>query len=82
MHYPKEAIESKTEGNVFVKFVINEDGSISNAQVQHSIGAGCDEEAIRLVNATSGKWEPGKQNGIPVKVYFTLSLPFNLQVVK
>jgi protein TonB len=45
--------------------------------VVHGIGGGCDEEALRMV-AGMPRWKPGKQNGIPVKVYFTIPIKFVL----
>ncbi len=79
MHYPKEALENKIEGRVIANFIVNPDGSVSDITIQRGIGSGCDEEATRLVNAMSGKWTPGKQNGIAVKVYMTSCISFILQ---
>ncbi len=78
LHYPDQARESNTQGRVAVKFVVNEDGSVSDVTVTKSIGGGCDEEARRVV-ANMPKWKPGKQNGNPVKVYFTLPIQFKLE---
>jgi protein TonB len=61
-----------------VKFVVNEDGDISDAQVLRGIGGGCDQEALRVVKSMP-KWKPGKQNGRAVKVYFTLPVTFRLE---
>jgi protein TonB len=61
-----------------VKFVVNEDGHISEVQVVRGIGGGCDEEAKRVVQAMPA-WKPGKQNGKAVKVYFTLPIQFKLE---
>lgn len=77
LHYPTEARMKHIEGSVVVKFVINEDGSISDCKTIRSIGAGCDEEAIRVIKSMP-PWQPGKQNGKPVKVYFTQPISFNL----
>ena len=54
-----------------VRFVVNETGDVSDVQVVKGIGGGCDEEAKRVVMKMP-KWKAGKQNGKPVKVYFTL----------
>jgi protein TonB len=78
LHYPDAARESNIEGRVLVKFVVNEDGAVSDVQVQRGIGGGCDEEAKRVV-AAMPNWKPGKQNGKPVKVYFTLPIMFKLE---
>jgi len=77
IRYPDQARENNIEGRVTLKFVVNEDGSISAAQVIRKLGGGCDEEALRVVNSMP-KWKPGKQNGHPVKVYFTLPIVFKL----
>ena len=62
---------------MLIRFVVNEDGSVSEATVMRGIGGGCDEEALKTVNSMP-KWKPGKQNGIAVKVYFTLPINFVL----
>ena len=78
LHYPKEAIESSTEGKVIVKFVVDEDGAVSETRVVKGIGQGCDEEAIRVVSEMP-YWQPGTQNNVPLRVYFTIPLTFKLQ---
>lgn len=78
LRYPDQAREAGIEGRVIVKFVVNEDGDISDAQVVRGIGGGCDEEALRVVKSMP-KWKAGKQNGRPVKVYFTLPISFRLE---
>jgi protein TonB len=75
--YPEAARNSGVEGKVLVKFVVNEDGSVSNATVVRGIGGGCDEEALRIVRGMP-KWKAGKKNGNAIKVYFTLPLTFAL----
>ncbi len=77
IRYPELAKENNIEGRVVIKFVVNEDGSIAAANVERGIGGGCDEEALRVLN-TMPHWKPGKQNGHPVKVYFTLPILFKL----
>lgn len=77
INYPEMARSTGVQGKVLVKFVVNEDGSVSNAAIARGIGGGCDEEALRIVRAMP-KWKPGRQNGIPVKVYFTLPLSFEI----
>ena len=78
IHYPESATSAGIEGTVMVEFVVNEDGSVSNAKVIRGIGGGCDEEALSIVNKMP-KWKPGKQNGVPVKVFFTLPIKFKLE---
>ena len=75
IHYPPKALKKGIEGRVIVSFVVDEDGSISDVQLMHGIGGGCDEEAIRVVKGMPA-WKPGKQNGKPVKVRYTLPIRF------
>ncbi len=77
LHYPDPAREAGIQGQVLIEFVVNEDGAVTNAKVVRSIGGGCDEEALHIVSGMP-KWKPGKQNGMPVKVLFTLPIKFVL----
>ena len=77
VQYPKEAKDKEIQGRVFLSFVVEKDGSVSNVEVKRGIGGGCDEEAVRVVKAMP-KWKPGKQEGKPVRVSFTL--PFNFKL--
>ncbi len=76
--YPEEAKELGIQGKVFVTFVVEVDGTISDVRVLRGIGGGCDEEAIRVVRSMP-KWVPGKQRGVPVRVQFNLPIKFTLQ---
>ena len=76
--YPPIAQENGIEGKVYVKFVVHEDGSISNVRIAKDIGGGCGQAAVDAVKKLSGKFKPGKQMGRPVKVYFTLPVKFTL----
>lgn len=78
LKYPEEAKELGIQGRVFVSFVVEPDGSTSNAVVKRGIGGGCDEEALRIVRAMP-KWAAGKQRGQPVRVQFNLPIKFTLQ---
>ena len=75
--YPRQARELRIEGKVFVQFVIEKDGSITGVKVARGIGAGCDEEAMRVVK-NAPKWNPGKQRGQPVRVRMVLPITFKL----
>ena len=75
--YPMMARESDIQGRVFVNFVVEPDGSISNVAVLRGIGGGCDEEAVRVVNSMP-KWKPGTQKGKPVRCQFVLPIKFEL----
>ncbi|MDO8896234.1 MAG: TonB family protein [Bacteroidales bacterium] len=76
--YPPMARESGIQGRVFVNFVVEPNGSVSNVKVLRGIGGGCDEEAIRVVESMP-KWTPGRQRGKAVRVSFNLPVRFTLQ---
>ena len=76
--YPQIARESGIQGRVFVNFVVEPDGSVSNVKVMRGIGGGCDEEAVRVIK-TMPKWKPGKQRGKAVRVTYTIPVVFKLQ---
>ena len=76
--YPQMARESGIQGRVFINFVVEPDGSVSNVNVLRSLGGGCDEEAMRVVKSMP-KWKPGKQRGKPVRVSYNLPVNFKLQ---
>lgn len=76
--YPQVAKEAGIQGTVFVTFVVEVDGSVSDVRVLRGIGGGCDEEAIRVVKAMP-KWAPGKQRARPVRVQFNMPIKFILQ---
>ncbi len=82
LKYPVIARENGVEGTAVVQFVVDRDGSVKDASVLRDIGAGCGEEAVRVVNLMNQqgiKWTPGKQRGRPVKVQFRLPVRFKLQ---
>ena len=76
--YPQEAIDKEISGRVMVGFVVEKDGSISDVKVVKGIGGGCDEEAVRVVNAMP-KWKPGMDKGKPVRVSYMMPFTFKLQ---
>ena len=76
--YPQEARDKEISGRVMVGFIVEKDGSISDAKVVKGIGGGCDEEAVRVVKAMP-KWKPGKEKGKPVRVSFMMPFAFKLQ---
>jgi TonB family protein len=77
IHYPTDAKKSNIQGKVFLSFVVDKDGSITDVKVIRGIGSGCDEEASRVLRS-SPKWVPGKIYGIPVRVQYTLPISFTL----
>ena len=76
--YPQIARETGIQGRVYVNFVVEPDGSVSNVSVLRGIGGGCDEEAMRVVK-NMPKWKPGKQRGKAVRVQYMLPVNFKLQ---
>jgi protein TonB len=78
MTYPEYAETQGIQGTVNLRFVVSEDGSIGNVTVVKSLERSCDEEAVRAVKKMP-KWNPGKQNGKAVKVYYNLPVKFKLQ---
>jgi len=80
--YPAIARENGIQGRVVLQFVVEKDGSITDINVVRDIGAGCGEEAQRVVESMNNmpqKWTPGKQRGKSVRVQFTLPVSFKLQ---
>lgn len=78
IEYPRMAKESGISGRVFVTFVVERDGKVTDVQVLRGIGGGCDEEAVRVIQAMP-KWTPGKQRGKPVRVQYRMPIKFTLQ---
>ena len=76
--YPQMAKEAGVKGKVYVQFVVEKDGSITDVNVMRGIGSGCDKEAIRVVK-NMPKWEAGEQRGKKVRVKFTLPVVYQLQ---
>ena len=76
--YPQLARESGIQGTVYVTFVVEKDGSITDVRVLRGIGGGCDKEAIRVVKEMP-RWEAGMQRGKPVRVQFNMPIRFTLQ---
>lgn len=77
MKYPAQARRMGVEGRVFVEFVVNRDGSIVDVKAIKGIGAGCDEEAVRVVQSAPS-WKPGKQRGKPVRQKMVIPIIFKL----
>ena len=75
--YPQVARESNIQGTVYVSFIIEKNGEVSNIKVMRGIGGGCDEEAVRVVQSMP-KWKPGTQRGKPVRVQFNWPVRFIL----
>ncbi len=78
MHYPEDARKEGLSGNVYVSFVVEIDGTISNIAVLKSIRNDVDAEAIRVVRAMSGAWKAGKHKGNAVRATYVLPFKFEL----
>src|SRR5690606_28388713 len=77
LKYPAQARRMGIEGKVYVQFVVDKDGSITEVTAIKGIGAGCDEEAVRVLEGAP-KWSPGKQRGRAVKGRMILPITFKL----
>lgn len=76
--YPTMAADNEIEGNVFVSFVVEKDGSLTDIKVDRRLGYGTDEEALRVLKM-SKRWNPGMQNGRPVRVKYNIPIKFSLE---
>ncbi len=77
LKYPSQARRMGVEGKVYIQFVVEKDGSLTDIKVVKGIGAGCDEEAERVVKEAK-KWKPGKQRGRPVRQRMVIPIIFKL----
>ena len=75
--YPASAVKAKKQGRVIVAFVIQKDGSVTNARIVKSVDPELDAEALRIVKAMPN-WTPGTQDGKPVNVRYTIPVVFSL----
>lgn len=78
LKYPELANQAGISGKVYVSFVVEKDGSITDVKLLRGIGGGCDEEALRVVSKMP-KWKPGLQRSHAVRVHFVLDIKFTLQ---
>lgn len=78
IRYPRAARDQRIEGTVYVRFVVNGDGRVSNVQVLRGIHPDCDREAVRVISMLPA-WKGGKQAGRPVPVRMVLPIKFNVQ---
>lgn len=77
LRYPDEASDNKVQGKVFLSFIVEKDGSLSNITVLRGPGFGTNEEALRVLKLAPA-WKPGIQNGQPVRVQY--NIPINFQM--
>jgi protein TonB len=77
IQYPQQASELAIQGTVYIQFVVDSKGNITDVKIMRGIGGGCDEEALRVVKIMP-KWHPGKQNGKTVRVLYTMPVTFKI----
>jgi TonB family protein len=77
MKYPTIALENGIHGQVFVKFVVDKTGNITNAKISRGVDPSLDKEALRIVNSLPN-WTPGKQNGEAVDVAYEMPVNFKM----
>jgi len=77
LRYPANARQNNIQGKVYVAFIIEKDGDITDVKVRQGIGGGCDEEAVRVLK-NSPKWKPGVLKGSPVRTYYVQPITFQL----
>ena len=78
MKYPEVAAENGIQGRVYIQFVVEADGRLTNVRVIRGVDPALDKEAVRVIS-NSPKWNPGKQRGKPVRVSYTFPITFVLQ---
>lgn len=78
IRYPQRARQDGYSGTVYVRFIVEPDGTITNIEVAKGVGGGCSEEAVRVVKMMP-KWIPGEAFGKKVRVTYTLPVNFRLQ---
>jgi protein TonB len=74
--YPQAAIDKKIRGKVYLTFIVEKDGSVSNVTVVKGVDPLLDDEAVKVIS-DSPKWKPGLQRGEPVRVRYSIPLSFN-----
>jgi len=77
LRYPSMAQEEGIQGKVFISFVVEKDGSITDVKLVKGIGSGCDEEAMRVIKK-SPLWKPGKNKGTAVRVRYNMPINFTI----
>ena len=78
LKYPRVATAAGVSGRIYISFIVNTDGTLTDIQVLKGIGFGCDEEAVRVVQKMP-RWHPGKQSGRAVRVKYNLPISFTLE---
>ncbi|ADB39528.1 energy transducer TonB [Spirosoma linguale] len=78
LNYPRPAASAGVSGRVYVSFIVNTDGSLTDLNILKGIGFGCDEEALRVMRKMPN-WRPGKQSGRAVRVKYNIPISFTLE---
>ena len=78
IHYPEICEKKGIQGRVICSCVVDTDGSITDVQVKQSVDPNLDREAVRVIQSMP-KWNPGKENGLPVRVRYNLPITFSLK---
>jgi protein TonB len=78
LKYPEEALRNNLEGRVTLRFVVSADGSVKRIEVMKSVDPALDDEAVRVISLLP-TWKPGKQNGKPVPVWFSVPVYFQIK---
>ena len=77
IEYPEIAVKAGVQGRVHVQFVVDKEGNVRDAEVVRGIGAGCDEEALRVIQLA--KFNPGRIDGEAVNTQMSLPVMFKLR---
>ena len=77
MKYPQDAMDNGFQGKVYVGFIVNEDGSISNVEIKRGVQESLDQEALRIIK-NMPNWEPAEQDGQAIKSSYMLQVSFKL----
>ena len=78
VHYPENAVKNNIEGRVMVQFIVDKTGQVGEVKILRSVSEEIDAEAVRVVKSLP-KFEPGRQDGKPVAVWYTLPVSFNIR---
>lgn len=78
IEFPRAAINARVSGRVFVSFIVEKDGSLTDRRIMRGIGYGCDEEVLRIISLMP-KWIPALLNNKPVRYLYRMPVKFNTQ---
>jgi protein TonB len=77
LRYPKQARKNRITGTVYISFLVDSTGTLQDFAIDHSLGSGCDEEAIRVLKSSS-PWIPGHKDGLPISTRCVVPVAFEL----